>query len=154
MKSLIPRQDFRTMTDSLFGEFWNEIDKTLMPDPFGGGLKGTSKFAYPKMNIQDTDLEVVIEAGVPGLTKKDVTINLDDELLTITGAKQNSNQDDRNGYIVRELHKSKFSRSVILRKEQLNLSQIKASVAEGILTIKIPKRDLDKSSDVTIIEVE
>lgn len=150
MSGLI-RRDFNTMFDSLFNDFFKEFE-------FGVPSireKRTSKFSYPKWNIQDNEKDFTIEAAVPGLTKDDVKVEYVDGVLNIRGNKQNTTESGAYGhFLVRELHKSSFSRSIVLDEESCDISNINASVDEGLLKIKIPKKVLDKSKNKRIIEVE
>lgn len=154
MRDLIPRKEFGTMTNRLFDEFWNEIDKFLSPSLNNDAITRIHKFSYPKINIKQTDAEYIVEAGVPGLTKEDVKVEYADGLLTISAQNQNSSSKEQNGYLVRELHRSAFTRSVTVDEVTCDVENIVAGVENGILTIKIPKKEVDKPEPKRIIEVK
>ena len=151
MRGLVPRRELRTMTDRLFGDFWTEIDRMLSPERFASAT--SAKFRYPKMNIRSLDNEFVVEAAIPGLTKEDVKVDYADGLLTISGSSKNEKNEEQNGYVVRELHKSSFARSVSVDEESCDVEKIEAGVTDGVLTVKIPKKVLDKPPNKRIIEV-
>jgi HSP20 family protein len=151
MRSLIPRRELRTMTDRLFGDFWTEIDRMLTSDRFVPGA--STKFRYPRMNIKSLDNEFLIEAAIPGLTKEDIKVDFSDGILTISGVSKNEKNEEQNGYVVRELHKSSFSRSISIDEEICDVEKIDAGVTDGVLTIKIPKKSLDTTTPRRIIEV-
>lgn len=149
----VPRGELKTMTDRLFGDFWRELD-SLMTVPVGqlGSVVGR-KYSYPRINVQNLETEYTIEAAVPGLTKDDVQVDYVDGVLTISASSQNEKDEEANGYVVRELHKSSFSRSLNVDPDQCDVEAIEAGVNDGILTVKIPKKALDKPPNKRIIEV-
>lgn len=154
MRDLIPRKEFGTMTTRLLNEFWDEVDKFMAPSLFSTGIARNHKFSYPKLNIKSLEAEYVIEAAVPGLSKEDVKIEYADGLLTITGSSQNETKESDSGYLVRELHKSAFTRSINVDEDICKVEEINAVVENGVLTVKIPKKVLDKTETKRIIEVK
>jgi HSP20 family protein len=82
---------------------------------------------------------VVIEAGVPGLTKSDVSVEIESGTLTITGNKViKSNVDEKICNSYRELKHSSFIRSFSL-SENIDTNTVDAKVENGLLTIKLNK---------------
>lgn len=152
MRDLIPRKELKTMTDRLFGDFWNELDNVL-GIPRGALSSESRKYSYPRINIQKLDNEYSIEAAVPGLTKDNVQVDYANGILTISASSQNEKNENQNGYVLRELHKSSFSRSISIDPDQCDVEAIEAGVTDGLLTVKIPKKVLDKPPNKRIIEV-
>lgn len=83
---------------------------------------------------------MVIEAGVPGLTKSDISIDVESGVLTITGNKvtKNIDSDDIVCSSYRELKYSSFVRSFSL-SENIDIGTIDAKVENGLLVIKLKK---------------
>ena len=129
------RDEMLSGFDAIFDAFFDEkFSSNNFKNQF------IQKGSYPKVNIIEVEDRFIFEAAVPGLTKDDIAIEVDDEssLLTISGeAKQNKEYKDL--YLCREIKRSKFSRSFSLPKETLDLSKISAQCDNGILTIEIPK---------------
>lgn len=150
MGSLINRKEVDTVLTRTLDDLWNEFGSLWSDKSFAR----TGKHLYPRVNIQDLTSEVVIEAAVPGLTKDSVQVEYVDGLLTISASKQNDANSERNGYIVREMHKSSFSRSIQIDENVYDVNSIDASVKDGLLTVKIPKVVLDKPEKKRIIEVK
>jgi len=75
---------------------------------------------------------------VPGLSKEDVSIDYEDGHLKISADKQNRDSDD---FIHREIHRSAFSRWFSVDEEVYEVNKINANLADGILSITIPKKD-------------
>ena len=122
---------FDRMFDTLFETSFPEVVRTVGVKPFEGT-------AYPKVNVYEYDEKVGIVAEIPGLDKKDLTIEVQDGNLTISGEKHSIVEDDKAKVLRRELKGSSFKRSFTLG-ESLNGDNIKASFKNGVLNIDIPK---------------
>jgi HSP20 family protein len=78
--------------------------------------------------------------AVPGLSKKDFHIDLEDEVLTISSDREESKEDKQQSYMRREFRYASFKRSFQL-PETVDQEKIKASHDAGILTIRLPKKE-------------
>ena len=106
------------------------------------------KGAYPKCNIIDYDASIDIVAEIPGLTKEDVSIKVEDGLLTLSG-KSKEDQYKHAKFIKRELKHSSFKRSFRIG-DSLDSNKIDAIFEAGILTITIPKKGEAKPRTINI----
>ena len=98
--------------------------------------------AYPKVNVYEYDDKIGIVAEIPGLDKKNVTVDVEDQVLTISGDKHGF--DDSGGKcITRELKQSSFKRSFNLG-EHLDGDDVSASFKDGMLSISVPKIEPEK----------
>ena len=88
-----------------------------------------------RTNIEEYENEYIFTVEVPGVSKKDITIDYEDNYLTISIEKKEE-KNDRN-YIRREISETSYSRSFYL--DDVNEEKIKAKLDDGILTIKIEK---------------
>ena len=129
------RDTFLTPFDALFDQVVNtqfpDIAKTVGVNPY----KGSS---YPKINVYEWDDKVGIIAEIPGLRKKDLNIQVEDGILTISGNKHNTFDVDGAKVLRRELKQSSFKRSFELG-ELLDGDDISAKFKDGILSVSIPK---------------
>jgi len=89
----------------------------------------------PKFEVLNTDSTYCIRAELPGLSKKDVVIELEKNTLTLSGEKKWNDKDDNN---YSEFSYGKFLRSFDL-PEDVKSDNIKASMREGILSIQVPR---------------
>lgn len=145
------RDEFVTSFDRVFNDLFEEMFPSSTKE-LGVGL--FTKGAYPKVNVVDEDTQVVIEAEVPGLTKDQVSIEVQDGILTIRGGKQQTEQRDRPGkYIHRELKQSTFARSFQLN-ENLDVDKITAKFESGILVLQLPKKVIEKKPEVKRIDIK
>ena len=95
--------------------------------------------AYPKVNVYEYDDKIGIVAEIPGLDKKNVSVEVEDHVLTISGDKHGF--DDSGGKcITRELKQSSFKRSFNLG-EHLDGDDVSAQFKDGMLSISIPKKE-------------
>ena len=145
---VIDRDEFLTpfdrMFDQIVGKSFPEINKQVGVNPFQGT-------AYPKVNVYEYDDKVGVVAEIPGLDKKDLTVEVEDGVLTIGGDKHGLFDDEGAKVIRRELKHSSFKRSFELG-ELLDGENIKASFRDGLLSIEIPKTEpeLPKVTSVKI----
>ena len=145
---VIDRDSFLTPFDRMFDQIvesnFPDITKSVGVKPFQGT-------AYPKVNVYEYDDKVGVVAEIPGLDKKDLSVEVEDGVLTISGDKHGLFDDKGAKVIRRELKHSSFKRSFELG-ELLDGDNIKASFKDGLLSIEIPKTEpeLPKKTSVKI----
>ncbi len=143
----VSREEFLTPFDSFFD---NVIEKAF---PAFGQEFGVSFFgnnSYPKVDVLDNSNSIQIEAEIPGLSKDDVSVELEEDILSIVGNKQEKVQSPDVKYIRRELKRSSFKRSFKLNGS-LDLKNIKADFKNGILNVSINKLEPEKPKKVKIL---
>ena len=134
---MIDRDSFLTPFDKMF----DQMIESQFPDVVKSvGVKPYAGSAYPKVNVYEYDDKIGIVAEIPGLSKKQVNIEVEDNVLTITGDKHKSEDGDGAKVIRRELKHSSFKRSFQLG-DQLDGDSVKAKFEDGILSINIPKTE-------------
>ena len=89
-------------------------------------------------DIRDLGNEYVIEAEMPGLTKEDIKLDLNGDILTISAEKRESSSEGRGNYIMRERRYGTYTRS--FRFEDIRRDDINAKFENGILSISVPKQ--------------
>ena len=148
--SLFNRDEFLTP----FSNFFDEVFNSRFPDLHSDlGVDFFGKGTYPKVNVRDEETEVVIEAEIPGLTKEQVSVEIQDGILRIKGEKRQEDETKKKNYIHRELKQSSFCRSFTLN-ENLDQSQINAKFENGLLEIVLkklipsPKKDNVKKIEI------
>ena len=137
---IIDREQFLTPFDKMF----DQIVQTQFPDITKSvGVKPYQGSAYPKVNVYEYDDKVGIVAEIPGLDKKQLNVEVEEGILTISGDKHNTFEDDGAKVLRRELKQSSFKRSFELG-EQLDGDNIDASFKDGVLSVSIPKIEPEK----------
>jgi len=134
------RDEFLTPFDRIF----DQLFETNFPEFVRSvGVKPYQGSAYPKVNVYEYDEKVGIVAEIPGLEKKDLTVEVEDGTLTISGVKHHIVEDEGAKVLRRELKASSFKRNFEIG-ENLDGENIKAVFKNGILNIDIPKIEPEK----------
>ena len=129
------RDEFLTPFDAIFDQLVNKTFPTFKEDVGVSFNKG----AYPKVNVYEYDDKIGIVAEIPGLDKKNVSVEVEEDVLIISGDKHGF--DDSGGKcITRELKQSAFTRSFNLG-EYLDGTKVSAKFKDGMLSISIPKKE-------------
>ena len=131
--------------DQMISEDYSALSKALGSDFF-------SKGSYPKVNIRQNKQGVVIEAAVPGMKKEDISIQVSERVLTISG-KSTNDYDKDSSFLIREIKKSSFSRSFYL-SDELDYETFSAEVKDGLLMVSVdwtkPKQQESKVISIDI----
>ena len=133
------------MLPSIFGE--NLFDD-LFEYPFDKSFFGSRSPAYQKAaknlmktDVKETDNEYELSVELPGFNKDEVNLELKNGYLTISAAKDvNNDEKDQNGrYIRQERYSGKCSRTFYVGN--VKPEDVGAKYADGVLTLKVPKKD-------------
>ena len=93
---------------------------------------------YPAVDIEETEKEFILSADMPGLKKKEVTIDIHDGIITIKGERMNEDKSSFIGYRMHERQFGSFNRSFRL-PDNVNEDKIAAKFDNGELLITLPK---------------
>ena len=127
------RDEFLTPFDRIFDELMSKQFPTFKEEVGVSFNQGS----YPKVNVYEYDDKIGIIAEIPGLDKKNVSVEVEDNVLTISGDKHGIDDNDCK-CITRELKHSSFKRSFNLG-DHLDGDSVGANFKDGILSIEIPK---------------
>lgn len=103
------------------------------------------------VDVYQTEMDIIVKATIAGVAPKDVHIFLNDDMLTIRGKRQQDEEARNGNYIYKECFWGGFSRSIILPVE-INPSQVKASLKNGVLTVRMPKMERSRKINIDIHE--
>ena len=132
------RDEFLTPFDKVFDHLMEQTFPAFKEETGVSFNQG----AYPKVNVYECDDKIGIVAEIPGLDKKNVSVEVEDQVLTISGDKHGFD-DSGAKCITRELKHSSFKRSFNLG-EHLDGEDVSASFKDGLLSIAIPKKEPEK----------
>ncbi len=131
--------------------FNNLVDDLLSDIP--GLVKnnnGQSKWhGFVPVNIKETEKNYNIEAIAPGFEKADFSVNLDQDVLTISAEKKEDTKNEGEKEISREYSRRSFKRSFTL-DEKIDSGRIEANYVNGILTLNLPKKEEVKTASKII----
>ena len=116
------------------------VDEFFNTDFWPSFLDVNTRYSVPAVNILEEDNEYRIEVVAPGIDKKDVKINLEDDVLTISSERKEENEEKNKHYMRREFNYTAFTRSFVV-PEEVDASKISAEHKNGILTLHLPKKE-------------
>ena len=132
------RDEFLTPFDKIFDQLMLKQFPNFQEEVGVSFAQG----AYPKVNVYEYDDKIGIVAEIPGLDKKNVTVDVEEDVLIISGDKHGFDSDGGK-CITRELKQSAFKRSFNLG-EYLDGTKVSAQFKDGMLSISIPKKEPEK----------
>ena len=103
--------------------------------PFGLGSRALDGLGWPQIDIEETDKEVRITAELPGLDEKDVSLEIANGVLSISGEKKSESEDKVRRFS--ERYYGRFERRIPL--EDVDEDKVSAAFKNGVLTITVPK---------------
>lgn len=128
---------------------------SIFNDFFDNNWMEKANATAPAINVVESDKDYKVEVAVPGMTKEDFNIHLGDENeLVISMEKKVENEDkDNKKYLRREFSYTKFQQSLYL-PDNVDKEKITANVANGVLTIELPKYSQEEKAKINrVIEI-
>ncbi len=127
--------------------FARDIDR-LFSSLFGPGDTEQQRFV-PAMDLVEEGDHYVLRADLPGLSEEDVSIEIQEDNLTIAGERRQEERTERTGYSRVERSYGRFSRSLSL-PQGTNPDAVTAAFEKGVLEVRIPKPEERKPRKITI----
>lgn len=121
---------------------FDEVGGVRFPRMFGreqgSGGEGMLRADWaPKIEVLRHNGDMTVRAELPGLTKEDVTVELAEDALAISGERKEEKEEKRDGYYRTERSYGSFYRRIPL-PEGVNLNQVKANFKDGLLEVTMP----------------
>lgn len=141
-----PRRDLWDPFGSL-AEIQNEMNllfETLLRHP-----KGLDAVFSPSIDVVVEKDNVVVKADLPGLTKDDITVTLQDDYLTIKGEKKHEVEQQEANYFLSERVHGSFTRTVELPMA-VNAKSIDARFKDGVLHVTLPKTEEARPKQIEV----
>lgn len=136
---MTPMRRTQTWLPSIFNDFFDN-----------NWIERTNRTA-PAINVIESAKDYTVEIAAPGMTRDDFKVSLDsDDDITICMEKKNEeNKDQQRGqYLRREFSYSKFQQTLTL-PDDVDREGIAAQMADGVLTIVLPKKAVTASAPAT-----
>lgn len=118
-----------------------------------GGLLGIDRFfedfspfrgtSFPPVDIQETDKNLLLNFDLPGVKKEDIKIEVDDDVLTVSGEKKEEEETDTKSSHRIERFYGSFERSFVLPRG-VDPDTVKGDYENGVLRLEIPKSQVEK----------
>jgi HSP20 family protein len=125
----------------------NRLFNTFFDVPPSNG--GAVRRWVPAMDLVETEEHFIVRADLPGLTENDVAIELEDNVLTLSGERTSEHEERKEGYYRVERASGAFSRSLTL-PEGIDPDAVEASFQHGVLEVRVPKPEARKPRKVSI----
>ncbi len=129
-------EDFHNMLDDFFSDNWSPR-RNLERDTF-------------KINVQQNEADYLIEAELPGVSKEEVTLDLNEGRLNISVKREENINEEKKNYIHRESRSCSMSRSVYLA--DADSKGITAKLDNGMLRITVPRQAKEVKTEKIEIE--
>lgn len=130
MNNMFPsRRDFRDLRRQFFDDTFDQV------------LGETGNF---KTDIIENENDYTVEAELPGMSKENIELDYHDNVLSISGKQESetNEEDEERNYIRRERSSRSFSRQFLIR--DIDEDNISARFDNGVLEIKLPKKEFEK----------
>lgn len=131
--SLIPWNPFREMDN-----FFNDMNSFVERFPFGFG-----KFSVPRVDVYQTEKDVVVKAEIPGVSKEDLDVYIEDNVIRLSGETRRDDEFKDDNIYRSERYYGRFSRTIPLPVE-VQSEKARAEYKDGILKITVPKAETSK----------
>jgi|SRR3989344_6258313 len=95
------------------------------------------------VDVYQTNGEIVIQSTIAGVSSDDLDVNIENDVVTISGERRNPNEEEDKSYFYQECYWGPFSRQIIL-PEEIDTSRIEASMKDGVFTLRLPKLERQK----------
>jgi HSP20 family protein len=128
------QQEMNRLFDEFFGERRQEL------------AEGTW---LPAVDVSETGEEIVVRAELPGLSKDDIELNIQDNVLTLKGEKKQEKKEEKENYHRVERSYGSFSRSFTL-PAGVDPENVQATFKDGVLVIALPKVEEAKQKKIEI----
>jgi HSP20 family protein len=132
----------------LFGHFGNEMNRMLAGNR-GAGNTAVEHDWTPAVDIREEADRYVLLADIPGVSREDVEITLDDDVLTVKGERSMAAQESGTEYRRRERLHGRFARQFTL-PDTVDAEHISATVTAGVLEIVIAKAEKPQPRKISV----
>lgn len=129
---------------------WDPFEEmNRLHDHFFGG-RGLAKEPFRvAVDIREEDDAFYVDAEVPGVAPEDVKVDVEKNVLTISGERKVEKEEHEGSFRRVERHYGSFSRSFTL-PETVNADHIHADLKNGVLTLRLPKKEAPKPRAIPV----
>lgn len=129
-----------------------------LPEVFNDLFVGVPKTntTAPAINVKESDEGYTVELAAPGMRKDDFQVHINDDgdlTIKMENKRENSEENKKTHYLRREFSYSKFEQTLIL-PDDVDKEKIAANVADGVLTVQLPKVKVETKRCSRCITVE
>lgn len=131
-----------------FTNIFSAFDRGLESVFDSTSLGLTPQFKIP-VDVQETDDGYVIRADLPGVDRKDVSVEVKDGVITISAERKQESKSRKDGYDYRERSVGSYSRSFRL-PDNVKVSDVTAALKDGVLDVSLRRTPESKPRSITV----
>ena len=138
--------------DTMFDELWNSMWAANNANNAQYNTETARPVLRPAMDVIEEEDAVIVRVDLPGIAPEDVNIEVDGDLLTISGevqAEEISGDEDAKRYTYRERRSGAFKRSLRIA-DTLSTENAEATFENGVLTLSLPKQPEAQPKRITV----
>ncbi|MFW6065553.1 MAG: Hsp20/alpha crystallin family protein [Planctomycetota bacterium] len=135
-----PLARFQDEMNDLFGRFFEDFPLA--------GLSRTGAW-FPPLEISEREDAVVVQAELPGMNREDIDISVQDNHLTLTGEKKETEEQQEGDFYHSERRYGTFRREIPL-PAGVDADNVDANYRDGVLTVTLPKSEEAKPRKIEI----
>jgi len=134
------RKPYFRLIDDIFGDHRPLLGSA---NEFGNRSFGLA------LDVEENEERYIVRADLPGVSLEDISVNIHDDLLTISAETASESQDESKRVLVRERRVGKFSRSLRF-PVPVDGDNVEASFENGVLSVAVPKADDAKLRQIPV----
>ena len=139
----------RRRTATRFPTFFQDWMSDLMTPAWADEAEPASTMWAPRLDFMETDGAYEMQVDLPGLTKDDISIDVDERRLVVHGQREETTRDEEANMLRLERRFGRFYRSLAL-PEAAEPHRAEATFHDGVLTVRIPKSETKKPTKISI----
>ncbi len=121
----------------------------LFSSLFGGAHEEREGLWAPIVDIEEDNDSILVKAEIPGMSKEDIKVSVQSNILTITGERKHESETKNKTFHRVERSYGKFSRMITLPTD-VDSDKVKANYKDGILSIVLPKPETVKPKHIDV----
>jgi len=140
-------------------EYFDQLAAATDPSTFSSGPSGEKRErgwsddygGQLAVDVYQTKNAIVIRAAIAGVQAEDIDISVNNDMVTIKGARHLDDEIDASDYLYQECYWGGFSRTIILPVE-VKADKVAASMKNGILRVTLPKLERPDVEPITVVD--
>ena len=132
---------------SPFGNLWNEFQE--MAGQLAPEGNGVETWLAPQVDLAETDKSIELHIDLPGMEAKDIDLQIDNNVLTISGERKEQKEEKGKTFHRIERRSGRFSRSFTL-PTTVSEDKVAAEYKDGVLTVTLPKSEAVQAKKISI----
>lgn len=133
MAEEIPQHTFMPVQQEV-----QRLFRELIHQPWGSREPASGNLWQPSVDMCETDEAIIVEVELPGVRQEDIRIEVEGDILHITGERRATTTQQGRNYLRVEQHYGQFSRQLRLPRS-VQRDAIAATFEAGVLTLTLPK---------------